>query len=140
MFDSRPPTAPRASTGLTVLELVAILVIIGILAGVAISSFTRHREGAYLAAMRDELGDVAAAQQSYFAAHHAFARDLTALGVRERTDVAVTLGAASSTGWNATARHRGTPTACTIWVGDARLPAGSSGVPTCGAPAPERAP
>ena len=134
MHLTAPTRARRATPGLTVLELIAVIVIIGILAGVAISSYTTRKEGQFLDAMRRDLQDLAAVQQAYFVAHHAFAGDKRELGFRERPDVTVTIDAHGDSSWAASARHRGTPTVCTVRGGAAKLPEGAPPTPTCATP------
>ncbi|MDO8666750.1 MAG: hypothetical protein Q7J79_09070, partial [Gemmatimonadales bacterium] len=102
---------------------------------------------AYLSAMKSDLRNLVTAQESYIAdfvtytptpedsvpspydsiGAHRFHRFNTSTGVT------ITVGVATATGWNATARHNGVAQTCGIFVGDAPSPmeGASEGEPKC---------
>lgn len=91
------------------------------------------KEKAYVAAMRSDLRNLATAEESYFADNRTYATSVEATGFTPWDGVTVTIGAASRTGWNATATHRSIPgTVCAVYGGGgpAVAPAVTAGEPT----------
>jgi hypothetical protein len=90
-------------------------------------------EKAYLAAMKSDLRNMVTAEESYFADHVTYTRDVAKLFYTSSTGVTVTLGTVSGTGYNATAKSTGTSKTCAIYVGSAAAPiAGQNeGEPKC---------
>src|SRR6201982_2230668 len=53
--------------GFTLIELMIVVVIIGILAGIAIPKFANTKEKAYIASMKTDLRNLVTAEEAYFA-------------------------------------------------------------------------
>jgi hypothetical protein len=89
-------------------------------------------EGA-LAVMKSDLRNLVTSQESYFAGHRAYASKVGDLDFEVSRGVTITLVAASSTGWSATASHIATRKTCGIFVGDATPPQAGlqEGQPRC---------
>ena len=120
--------------GFTLIELLIVVVIIGILAGIAIPKFSSARDKAYLSAMQSDLRSLAAMQETYHSDNQTYAATTTALEFS--TSEGVTIGAitSSGTGWSATATHSGSTATCAYFFGDAAAvsPATITGTVTCG--------
>lgn len=76
----RPPLAPH-SRGFTLLELMIGVVIVGLLAAIAVPSYTKHLAKSRRAAAQTYLMDIAQRQQQYLLDMRAYAPDLTTLNV-----------------------------------------------------------
>jgi type IV pilus assembly protein PilA len=123
----------RNNKGFTLIELLIVVVIIGILAAIAIPKFANTKEKAYVAAMKSDLRNLVTAQESYFADNVTYTSNSANMNYSASTGVTVTPGAATGTGWNATAKHNATTKTCGIFVGGAAAPiAGANeGEPKC---------
>jgi len=113
-----------------------VVVIIGILAAIAIPKFSATREKAYISAMKSDLKNLATQEEIYYSDNFAYSTVLADLGFAESDGVTVAVGAATGTGWSATASHTGTTTTCAIFYGDATAvaPATVAGALVCAAP------
>jgi prepilin-type N-terminal cleavage/methylation domain-containing protein len=114
----------RASKGFTLIELLIVVVIIGILAAIAIPRFATTKDKAYIAAMKSDLRNLVTAEEAYFSDNVTYTTSTTNMGYAPSTGVTVTVGAASGTGWSATAKHSGTSKTCGIYIGGATPPTG----------------
>lgn len=115
--------------GLTLIELVIVLVLLGILSALAVNRISVARQTAYTAAMQSDLRNLATAQEAYFTDNEeAYARRVQDVGYRFRTSPGVTVRivSVSPRGYTATARHVSSGLTCTVSVeGDQRS------TPTC---------
>jgi len=123
----------RNTKGFTLIELLIVVVIIGILAAIAIPKFANTKEKAYIAAMKSDLRNLVTAQESYFADNTTYASTIANLAYNTSAGVTVVVGAATGTGWNATATQTGTSKTCGIFVGSAAAPISgeNEGEPVC---------
>lgn len=104
--------------GLTLIELLIVLVVLGILAGIAIAKFVEFKERAYLATMKADLRNFALYQQnylmdsqgSYFSGNGAAQGFVPTQGVT----VTATVDPGPPPTWTATATHSLTPRTCLI--------------------------
>jgi hypothetical protein len=127
--------------------MAAALPLLLVVVVVAVSPLFRHRHDpglAYRAALRSDLRNLATHQESYFADHLVYTATPTdsfmspmlnawQSGYVASVGVTLTIHAASSTGWSATARHERSRWVCTIFVGDAPRSAEQAreGEPNC---------
>ena len=113
--------------GFTLIELLIVVVIIGILAGIAIPKFASSREKAYVSQIKSDLRNLATAQEQYFQDYQIYATVTTA-GLKSATGLVTwkpttgTLIIAAGTagnvnGWNAQLAHPGTTVTCSLWQG-----------------------
>ncbi len=80
------------------------------------------KERAYMASMKFDLRDLVTAEASYFTDNATYTSTFGNL-VNSRTPWStLTITAATSTGWAATAKHVGTTHTCGIYVGSATAP------------------
>ncbi len=132
----------RARKGFTLIELLIVVVIIGILAAIAIPKFSKTREKAYFSAMKSDLKNLQSAQEIYYSSpgsNYTYASTLGLLGYTASKGVNITIGAATNTGWGATAIHQALASgtqSCGVFVGDSAAmangtPATAPGVVAC---------
>jgi prepilin-type N-terminal cleavage/methylation domain-containing protein len=107
--------------GFTLIEMLIVVVILGILAAIAIPKFSGTKERTNLASMTRDLGNLAAAERTYFSAHHVYTSDQRALGFAPSEGVTVSIPVADSSRWSAVATHTSTSRACHI-AGSAPAP------------------
>ncbi|HMH25114.1 MAG TPA: prepilin-type N-terminal cleavage/methylation domain-containing protein [Gemmatimonadaceae bacterium] len=102
----------------TLIEVLVVLVVIGILAGIAIARFIDTKEAAYVASMKADLRNLAIYEQnyliesqgSYFAGTGAAQGFISTPGVT----IAATAGPGPPPTWNAIATHDKTAKTCSI--------------------------
>lgn len=134
------------SNGLTLIELLIVVVIVGILAAVAIPKFGYTKEKSYFATMKADLRNLAAAQEGYAADNSGAYASGTATGPAFVPGVAFSPSSgvrlevtATLNGWSAVATMAATPRRCGMFVSNGEPPAApggsnpalTSGEPTC---------
>ena len=106
----------------TLIELIIVMVVIGILAGIMIARFASAKEGAYVAAMKSDLRNFAIYEQNYAADNNSayFSGNGAAQGFKGTPDVTVlaTAVAGPPAQWSAIATHLKTATTCSIGTGN----------------------
>jgi type IV pilus assembly protein PilE len=120
--------------GFTLIELLIVVVIIGILAGLAIPKFQATKGKAVFAGIKSDLHNLTTAQESYYYDHSTYTTDLDSLKMLTSHGNQVVIGAASTSGWSATATNPlSYPHMCAIFMGDAAAvaPATVAGVVAC---------
>ncbi len=109
----------RSRDGFTLIELLIVVVIIGILAAIAIPKFHNSKEQAYISTMREDMRNLATAEEAYYSDHLGmYATNIAGLGTAFATSPGVTitlLGTAST--WRATARNPMTTVTCRLATG-----------------------
>jgi type IV pilus assembly protein PilA len=114
---------PRSRRGLTIIELLVVLVVIGILAAIAIVRWQDSRGRAVDVALQADLRNLVAAQEAHVQTAGAYTADLSRLSFRSSPGVTVRVTAADSAGWAATASHpRARVTACAVYAGRVATP------------------
>ena len=104
--------------GFTLIELVVVIVVIGILAGIAIARFVSTKESAYIASMKADLRNFALYEQNYQmdGTGGYFSGNGSAQGFVPT--VGVTISATADPGpppsWSAVASHNKTAKTCSI--------------------------
>ncbi len=109
----------RNSEGFTLIELLTTVVIIGLLAAIALPRFSNTKEKAAIAAMKSDLRNLAAAEETYFADYLQYSTSLTAIDARLSENVTVTIPVAVVGGWRATATHASSGVTCELYTGTA---------------------
>ena len=128
------PSHTRSRAAFSIIELLAVLVVMGVLVGLAIPRFTRYKEKANVAAMVSDLRHLAAAQEEYWNATRRYSADTSAIDMTLSPGVSIILESADSTGWSARATHSAGPSVCAIFYGTAPAlpPAEKANVIGCG--------
>jgi len=104
--------------GFTLIEVLVVLVVLGILSGIAIARFVSTKEAAYIATMKTDLRNFALYEQnylidsqgSYFAGNGSAQGFLPTVGVT----VTATIDPGPPPSWNAIAIHDKTAKTCSI--------------------------
>ena len=116
----------RRRPGFTLIEILVVMVVLGILAGVAVARFGKTpRNRARSGALRVELRNIVVEQDLYYSANRRYATTLDELRfVTSGGTIVEFLSDATPTGWRAKVSNPdATPVACAIYVGDAaRIP------------------
>jgi prepilin-type N-terminal cleavage/methylation domain-containing protein len=118
----------RVRRGFTLIELLVVMAIIGVLAAIAIPRYRRTKDSAFASTMMADLRNLATSQDAYFTDHQTYTTTLTSAQFRSSAGVSVTISAASSTGWAASAAHASSTRTCSISFG---LGATDDGRPVC---------
>jgi prepilin-type N-terminal cleavage/methylation domain-containing protein len=109
-----------SSRGFTLIELLMVVVIIGLLAAVLVPKFANSREKAFVATLKSDLRNLAAAQESYFFDNGTYTGSVSLLtAYRPSTGVSISFGEATMGGWSATAKHPNSLRDCYLFVGNA---------------------
>ncbi len=69
----------RGQTGFTLVELMVVVLIMGVLAGIAIPQFMIYRERAFIASMHSDVNTARVAEEAYFADRNTYTATLTDL-------------------------------------------------------------
>jgi prepilin-type N-terminal cleavage/methylation domain-containing protein len=111
--------SPRRRSGFSLIELFVVLVVIGILVGLAIPRMHSFKHQFYLTTMISDLRNLAATEEGYWSSVDSYSSDLNALRFNLTPGVWVTFVQADSLGWSATATHDGDTSRCAIYYGNA---------------------
>jgi prepilin-type N-terminal cleavage/methylation domain-containing protein len=97
--------APRR--GFTIIELLVVIVVIGILAGIGIVTFGTTKKKAYAAAMKSDLRNLVAAEEAYFSDSSTYVTygDTSKLAFRSSAGVSAPTIAVGTGYWSATVTH-----------------------------------
>jgi type IV pilus assembly protein PilA len=80
----------KREEGFTLIELLSVIVILGVLAGIAIPALMKHRDRAAITAMRADLRSIVTSETAWDSDHDAYTddvTDLTAEGYRQSRDI-----------------------------------------------------
>jgi prepilin-type N-terminal cleavage/methylation domain-containing protein len=113
-----PPLGDRA--GLTLIEALIVLVVLGILAAIVIPRYASVRDRAYVATVAADLRHLAGRQEVHMAHSYAYSTDVDSLDFVPTEAVEITINEASDQGWSATGQHAAiTQRRCGLYVGNA---------------------
>jgi prepilin-type N-terminal cleavage/methylation domain-containing protein len=84
--------------GFTLIELLIVVVIIGILASIAIPTFSAMRTKSCIATVTSDLKNLASQQELYLTNAFTYASTTTAMGVRLRNVVTIAINESTGTG------------------------------------------
>ncbi|MGH7615839.1 MAG: type IV pilin protein [Gemmatimonadaceae bacterium] len=123
-----------ARRAFTLIELLIVVVIIGILTAIAIPKFAATKGKASYATMKSDLHNLTTAEESFFYDSSGYTTSLALLSFNGSRGNAITITAASATGWSATVTNPASyPLTCAIFIGTAAAvpPATAAGVIAC---------
>ena len=107
--------------GFTLIEVLVVIVIIGVLAGIAIPHYTSTRGRAVDMKVASAVRAVATGEEAYFASRQAYASDVASLSGVVTAGVAITIEGGNSGDLGSSFRVRGThPDAphAYVWISD----------------------
>jgi type IV pilus assembly protein PilA len=114
---SRPSSSRVSRGGFTLIELLIVVVIIGILASIAIAKYHNSKEQSYIASMREDIRNLATAQEAYYFDHNGvYAPSIASLGTAFKPSETntVSISGATASSWRATATSSMTPVKCRL--------------------------
>jgi prepilin-type N-terminal cleavage/methylation domain-containing protein len=109
----------RRRPGFSLIELFVVLVVIGILVGLAIPRMHGFKHQFYLTTMISDLRNLAATEEGQWSAVDSYSSDLATMNFNLTPGVWVTFVQADSSGWSATATHDDDTSHCAIYYGNA---------------------
>jgi len=108
----------RTRRGFTFIELLTVMVVMGLLAGIGVPRIRNMKERSYQATLRSDLGTLRTAEEAYYAENLRYTTDLKALDFRPSSDVDIIIVSTDPLkGWSALARHAWLATPCTTASG-----------------------
>ena len=127
----------RSERGFTLIELLIVVVIIGILAGIAIPKFSTTKEKAIISRMKGDLRNLVTSQEAYNAdnlAYYSGPLPSVVLTYNPSQGTTIVLSNVSNTGWGAVATATGTTWSCAVYIGSGGpiAPATAEGLIACG--------
>ncbi|HET7550601.1 MAG TPA: prepilin-type N-terminal cleavage/methylation domain-containing protein [Gemmatimonadaceae bacterium] len=114
-------TSFRRRSAFSLIELLAVLVAVGVLVGLALPRFRAYRQKAHVATMVRDLRKLASAEENFWNAVKRYTADTLALDLTLSPGTILTLRSADSTGWSARVSRAGDPTVCSIFYGSAPI-------------------
>jgi prepilin-type N-terminal cleavage/methylation domain-containing protein len=96
----------RSKAGMTLLELLVVLAVLGSLAAISLQEFNNHRRRAVDASMRGELRNAAMGMESYYGEYLAYPATLTSIllvGYRNTASITLTIAVTSPSTYTLTA-------------------------------------
>jgi len=109
----------RPRLAFSLVELLAVLLVVGVLVGLSLPRFHTYKRKAHVASMVSDLRNLAAAEEELWNTVRFYTTDTSALELALSPGVALALRSADSTGWSAQATHSGSNSVCSIFYGSA---------------------
>lgn len=91
--------------GVTFIELLTVVVIVGLLALFAIPRLSKNKEKTIVASMQSDLRNLATAQEGYYYNTFTYTADQVALNITLSDGNVLVINEATSSGWSATISH-----------------------------------
>lgn len=108
----------RSSSGLTIFELLLVVVVLAIVMAFVMTSIGGAKEKTYVDAMKNDLRNLASSQEIYFSDQSVYASDPTTLSEQTFTaDVFVANSSGDTDSWQVLLGHKKTPETCLLAVG-----------------------
>ena len=115
-----PNATPAARRrGFSLIELFVVIVVIGILVGLAIPRYHDFKHRYYLASMVSDLRNLAITEEAYWNDIGTYSTDLTQIRFTNTPPVSITMISADTLGWSARASYAGDTSTCAIYYGAA---------------------
>ncbi|HSB54443.1 MAG TPA: prepilin-type N-terminal cleavage/methylation domain-containing protein [Gemmatimonadales bacterium] len=114
-----------ARRGFTFIEILVVMIVIGVLAGLAYARLQSQKEKAIVAGMLSDLRAIAEEQEGHYFQNRTYTSDLLALNARLSPGDTMVIVEATSVGWSGRIYNPRSPKQCYILVGRA-VPVGSA--------------
>jgi prepilin-type N-terminal cleavage/methylation domain-containing protein len=136
--DAGGPLGRTDTRGFSVIELLAVMILLGLLAIMAIGKYNSVREQGYLGTLKADLKNLSTHQEMYYQGIGAFqySNNLATLEFQQTPGVIISIPEATTTGWSAVATHQASTWSCALFIGDATAvaPATKEGFIECARP------
>jgi prepilin-type N-terminal cleavage/methylation domain-containing protein len=128
------PKRLRSRRAFSFAELLVVMIIIGILSGLAVPRIRDMKRKSYLTTLITDLRNLAGTQEQHWTSEFEYSNDFGVLKYHHSDMVTVTVMEATEHGWSAIAVHMDLPISCAVFFGNAAAlpPATESGAITCG--------
>lgn len=119
--------SPRSAQGVTLIELMVVVLIVGLLVVFALPRLSRNKEKTVIASMQSDLRNLANAEEGFYYANSTYSIDPVALNLTLSPGNVLTINQGTVSGWSATISNPLTPEQCYLFHGNA-TPIGSATV------------
>lgn len=107
-----------ARRAFTLIELMIVVLVIGLLVGIALPKFQDSKKRTYMAAMKADLHNLMSVQAAHVTAGNAYSTDTMSLGFRTTRGNVLAIPEATANGWIARVTHPGAAgIECVVYVG-----------------------
>lgn len=117
----------RPARGVTLIELMVVVLIVGLLVVFALPRLSRNKEKTVIASMQSDLRNLANAEEGFYYANSTYSIDPVALNLTLSPGNVLTINEGTVSGWSATISNPLTPELCYLFHGNA-TPLGSATV------------
>ena len=111
--------------GFTIIELLIVIAVLGILAGLAYAKLQSNKDKAIVASMKSDLHAIAEEQEAYYFQNRDYTTQLNLLNANPTIGNTITITEASPSGWSGNVANPKVATVCYVFVGTA-APVGSA--------------
>ncbi len=109
----------RAAGGFSLIELLVVMVVIGILVGLAIPRYREYKRRFYLTTMVTDLRNLATTEEAFWNISGTYSTDLQQIQYTASPQVSISMVSADTLGWAAKASYAGDSAICAIYYGNA---------------------
>ncbi|HEX6808786.1 MAG TPA: prepilin-type N-terminal cleavage/methylation domain-containing protein [Gemmatimonadaceae bacterium] len=109
----------RALRGFSMIELLVVLVVMGVLVGLAIPRYREYKRRFYLTTMVTDLRNLASTEEAYWNIAGTYSTDLRLIQYSSSPRVSISMVSADTLGWAAKASYAGDSAMCAIYYGNA---------------------
>ena len=111
--------------GFTFIEMLVVMIVVGLLAGLAYVKVQSSKDKGLVATMTSDLHAIAQEQEAYYFQNRTYTSDLVALNATLSQNNGIVINEATVSGWSGTMSNPRTAQRCYIFVGTAQ-PVGSA--------------
>lgn len=110
-----------AAGGFSLIELLVVLVVIGILVGLAIPRYRDYKRRFYLTTMVADLRNLATTEAAFWNISGTYSMNLQQIQYSASPQVSISIVSADTLGWAAKASYAGDSATCAIYFGNAPI-------------------